>query len=201
MWGHRARIAVLLAQILWPCTPALAADLEGLKSLFTDNYNTFYEPRYCGRNIMRLVAAAQDRQIDLSGAYVLKIEGAGFLETSGFYTRGVPHERAALGYFHFVMVADGHVFDFDLHEPLVLGIEDYVRLQFTPAKEPAMIFGIQYRAREQLKWWTVTRIEIDDLTRPAANGASKAMKLGEYVDLEAVMALDRCRLALGPASV
>jgi hypothetical protein len=142
---------------------------------------------------------ARDRKIDLNGAYILKIQGAGFFETSGFYTRTAPHEREPLGYFHVVMVADGHVFDFDLHEPLALGVEDYIRLQFTPAKEPTLIFGVHYRAREELKWWTVTRIEIEDLIKHT-NRATAVMKLGEYVDLDAVMARDRCRAALSPGA-
>jgi hypothetical protein len=85
----------------------------------------------CGENIGRLVEEAKNQNLDLEGSYVLKIEGGGFLETSGFYTRSNPNERAMLGYFHYILVADGYVFDFDLNESLVLKLEDYVRLQFT----------------------------------------------------------------------
>jgi hypothetical protein len=90
--------------ILLTASTALAADLEKLTQLFQENYNTFYVPRFCGPNTARLIQAAQDQKIDLSNSYVLKIVGAGFLETSGFYTRSAPNERQMLGYFQEVVL-------------------------------------------------------------------------------------------------
>jgi hypothetical protein len=92
--------------------------------------------------------------------------GAGFLETSGFYTRGEVNERAMLGYFHFVFVADGYVFDFDLDEPLILRLEDYIRLRFLLQKLPYFIFGLYYVPEKELSSWTVSRFETNTyLTR------------------------------------
>src|SRR5690606_10559228 len=113
-------------------THAKAADIPALTKLFRTNFNSFYEARNCGKNIERLVEAAHEKRIDLRNAFDLRIVGGGFCETSGFYTRMVINDRAMLGYFHYVLVADNYVFDFDLAEPLVLPFEDYVRLQFSP---------------------------------------------------------------------
>jgi len=170
----------------------VAADLQKLESLYVENFDAFYEPRFCGRNIARLVKAATQERVDLQGAYILKIEGAGFFETSGFYTRNMPNKRAHLGYFHVVLVADDKVFDFDLHEPLALDLKDYIRLQFSPAREPLVIFGTTYRAREELKWWTVTRFEIDHYAQDSGQ-STWTMKMKEFIDLNSVFAQSRVR--------
>lgn len=186
------RLLVVLIFTFLAFSQAMAADLRALSELFVRNYNTFYQPRFCGRNTARLITEAAKRNIDLRNSYVLKIEGGGFLETSGFYTRSAPNDRALLGYFHMVLVADGYVFDFDLAEPLVLKVEDYIRLQFTPPHEPFLIFGIKYRALEQLPSWQLTRFETLDYARnkevPTAKG-----KLGQIIDLNRVMKLPRLR--------
>ena len=183
---------LLLIGITINSTQVHAADLKSLEALYTQNFDTFYQPRFCGRNIARLVNAALERKIDLDGAYVLKIEGAGFLETSGFYTRNAPNERAMLGYFHVVLVAENHVFDFDLHEPLSLNVNEYIRLQFSPANDSTTIFGIRYRASEQLKWWTVTRFEISDFVQDTKRATWK-IGMDKYVDINSVLSQPRVR--------
>lgn len=170
---------------------AHASDLRQLEALYAQNFDAYYEPRFCGRNIERLARAAFQHGIDLRGAYALKIQGAGFLETSGFYTREAKNERALLGYFHVVLVADGKVFDFDLHDPLVLDLADYVRLQFSPPREPYRVLGIQYDARAELEWWTATRYELVRGTGLAPQSTWKK-RLGELVDLD--VALDGRRI-------
>lgn len=172
--------------------PTFAADLKSLKQLFQDNFNSYYEPRFCGRNIQRLLINAKERNIDLTNAYVLKVVGGGFLETSGFYTRTDPNERAMLGYFHMVLVADGYVFDFDLNESLVLKLEDYIRLQFTPPYEPYVIWGITYIAQKELAYWKTTRFEWKDYVSNKHTATwEKSMK--DYVSLEEVMSRKRIR--------
>lgn len=171
---------------------SFAADVKSLKNLFQDNYDNFYEQRYCGRNIQRLLTNAKAKNIDLTSAYVLKIAGGGFLETSGFYTRTDPNERAMLGYFHMILVADGYVFDFDLYEPLVLKLEDYIRLQFTPAYLPYVIWGINYIPQKELANWKVTRFEWSDY----AVGKEKATwekYMKDFVSIDHIMTLKRIR--------
>ncbi len=138
---------------------SIAADIESLEKLFTKNYNSFYTPRFCGRNIEKFVKVAHQNGIDLSNSYVAKIVGGGFLETSAFYSRTNPNDRVMIGYFHMVLVADGYVFDFDLGEPAVLKLSDYVRLQFTPPYEPFRIYGIDYTAKSNPGSWDVTAFE------------------------------------------
>lgn len=171
-------------------TPAFAADVKRLASFFKQNFDALYEPRFCGPNIARLINAARENKIDLEGAFVLKIEGAGFLETSGFCTRTAPDKWAQLGYFHFVLIAENRVFDFDLHQPVVPEIKNYIRLQFSPAQEPTMVFGMRYRARDELKWWTVSRIELRDFVQGTGRVSWKG-KLGELVDLDAILSRPR----------
>jgi opacity protein-like surface antigen len=155
------KFLIILLLSLLTLSQALAADLKSLTTLFKQNYDNFYQPRYCGRNTARLVSEAHKRKIDLSNSYVLKIVGGGFWETSGFYTRNNINERAMLGYFHMVFVADGYVFDFDLDEPLVLKMDDYFRLQFTPPY-PFNFYGGEARTKSELKGWTLTRYEWPD---------------------------------------
>jgi hypothetical protein len=168
-----------------------AADLRSLRNIFVSNFDRFYVPARCGSNVGRLIEEANRLSIDLKNSYVLKIVGSGFLETSGFYTRGKINERAMLGYFHFVFVADGYVFDFDLDEPLVLKLEDYIRLQFSPQQLPYTVFGINYVPEKELQYWTVSRFEIDTyLSRPQV---AWTKKMPEIVNLKAVMTRPRVR--------
>jgi hypothetical protein len=144
---------------------SFSADVERLEKLFSKNYNSFYTPRFCGRNIEKFVKVANEKGIDLSGSYVAKIVGGGFLETSAFYSRSNPNDRVMIGYFHMVLVADGYVFDFDLGEPVVLKLQDYVRLQFTPPYEPFRIYGIDYSAKNNPGSWNVTAFDTNKYGR------------------------------------
>lgn len=63
---------------------ASAADLPRLKKLYEDHFDDYYDSRFCGRNTARLLTETVNRGINLSNSYVLKIVGAGTLETSGF---------------------------------------------------------------------------------------------------------------------
>lgn len=185
------KISIILA-LLMQLSTALAADLPALTQLFKENYNSFYEHRRCGANVARLVEAAQALGIDLDGAYPLEVRGAGFLETSGFYTRGDVDQRAMLGYYHVVLVADGYVFDFDLAAPLVLTLENYVRLQFTPPHAPFLVGGnIYFRPEKDLPWWRVVAYEIDSFTTTGTPQVRWEKKLSELVDLPRVLRLER----------
>lgn len=169
-----------------------AADLPALKKLFQENCQHFYLPRYCGRNIAKLIDEANKKNINLDNTYVLKIEGGGFLETSGFYTRTMINERSMLGYFHMVLVSDGYVFDFDLAEPLVLKIEDYIRLQFTPPYEPYTIFGMEWISHLELPRWSVTRFEWRDYIKNNENPTWKK-RMSEFVEIENILKKKRIR--------
>ena len=167
-----------------------AGDLLGLKNLFQETFHSLYVPRFCNQNIARFVAEAKKRNIDLSNSSVVKIEGGGFLNVSGFYTRESPNEWKMLGYFHYVLIVDGLVFDFDLAKPVILPLEKYVRLQFTPPVLPFVIFGIKYVPSEELKWWKVSFFE----TSPFAQLKTilkKSGTLGEFVSLENITSVPR----------
>lgn len=182
----RATIFIILTT-----STAQAADVQKLTQLFQENFNAFYEPRMCGRNTARFVGAAQKLNIDLSNSYVLRLVGGGFWETSGFYTRNSTTERDMLGYFHMVFVADNYVFDFDLHEPLVLPLEDYIRLQLTPSTENSGIWGKSYKPHLELPGWEMTRYKTEDYAKNIETILDKT-KLKDFVDLDSV--LNRKRL-------
>jgi hypothetical protein len=182
---------IFIAFLLFTVT-VNAADLRSLKNLFNDNFDSFYVPRMCGKNIERFVKEAAKRNIDLSNSYILKVEGSGFLETSGFYTRSEPNERTMLGYFHFIFVADGYVFDFDLAEPLVLKMEDYVRLQFTPPYDPYVVYGITINPIKDLTYWTATHYEWKNYI--SSNPVKTWEKsFGEIINLQSMMKKTRVR--------
>jgi hypothetical protein len=171
---------------------SFSADTHNLKKLFISNFDQFYVERHCRQNIIRLIEEAKKLKINLDNSYVLKFEGLGFLETSGFYTRSSVNERHMLGYYHFVFVADNLVFDFDLYEPLVLPLEDYIRLQFTPKSLPYYIFGINYVPEIQLKNWKITAYNLKNPHLPA-NSIIWSKKLGEWIDLSSIMKKVRVR--------
>lgn len=171
----------------------LAADVSKLKDLFVQNFDNYYEPRYCGKNIVRFVSRAVEEKIDLSNSYVLEIVGAGFLETSGFYAREAVDQRTMLGYFHVVFVADDYVFDFDLHRPVVLKLEEYVRLQLTPPFEPFNVFGIKYRSLEQLSGWTAIAFDWSGHIQKKVIELWRK-KFPEFINLERMLEIDRNKL-------
>lgn len=172
---------------------SFGADLNKLSILYQNNFNNFYEPRFCGENISRLLVEAQKQNIDLSNSYVLKVVGAGFLETSGFYMRNEPNNRKMLGYFHYVLVADNYVFDFDLHEPLVFLLEDYVRLQFTPPYEPFIIWGVKYDSMKELSHWSVIRYEVNEYLRTSSPRSTWTKSMPDVIKLKEVLSKKRLR--------
>lgn len=173
---------------LLTATSAFAADIKSLERVFKENFDHFYQPRFCGKNTARFITEAQKRKIDLSQSYVLKIVGGGFWETSGFYTRNNINERVMLGYFHMVFVADGYVFDFDLDEPLVLKLDDYFRLQFTPPF-PFTFYGGEARTKTELKGWTLTRFEWADYIKNIEK-PTWVKKLREIIDVDKMVEKD-----------
>jgi hypothetical protein len=183
---------ILILTFVFVSFSSHAADLKRLKKLFVENFDRFYVWRMCGQNIHTLVTEAQKQKIDLRNAFVMNIEGSGIWETSGFYTRGDINRRAMLGYFHVVLYADGHIFDFDLADPIVPNFEDYVRLQFTPPHEPYVHYGSVYDAKNQLQGWSISRYEIDTFNQSQAPETWKK-PLRELVNLDRVVKKKRIR--------
>jgi len=172
---------------------AHSADIPALKELFQKNFDSYYQPRFCGQNIRRFLEEASMREIDLSNAYVLKIQGGGFLETSGFFTRGNVNEREMLGYFHMILIADDIIFDFDLNRPLVLNKLDYIRLQFTPPHEPYYIFGIDYTKNGAPGNWNVTAFDSKDYSNGKESTLWKS-KIKDYIDIKELFKRERPNL-------
>lgn len=121
----------------------------------------------------------------------MKIVGGGFWETSGFYTRNNINERAMLGYFHMVFVADGYVFDFDLDDPIVVKLEDYFRLQFIPPSA-SDFYGGEARTISELKGWTITRYEWADYIKNIEK-PTWVKKLHEIMNVEKMVQGKRVR--------
>ncbi len=171
---------------------AFAADIRSLDKLFKENFDNFYQPRYCGRNTARFVAEAQKRKINLSNSYVLKIVGGGFWETSGFYTRNNINERVMLGYFHMVFVADGYVFDFDLDDPIIVKLDEYFKLQFTPPA-PYSFYGGEERTISELKNWSLTAFDYRDYSNNSKETVLWQKKLGELINVKRMIEKPRVR--------
>lgn len=146
----------------------------------------------CGQNIQRFVTEAANRNIDLSNSSVLRIDGNGFLNVSGFYTREKPNDWKMVGYFHYVFVADGYVFDFDLAEPIVVKLDDYIRLQFSPPTDPFVIFGITYGLQNEVGSWDVTQYTWQSIYKNAPVASNK-YKFGQIVDLKKISRMKRLR--------
>lgn len=178
---------LLLGFIFLSSTFVQAADIPGLTKLFADNFNTLYAPRMCGKNIERFIEAAQAQNINLDNAYVLKIVGGGFFETSGFYTRTNPNDREMLGYFHYVLVADRMVFDFDLNSPLVLTLENYARVQLSPPDTHpwAANWG------KDLSRWVITRYDIETYMKDSNPQITWKKSMGDLIDVTETLSRNR----------
>lgn len=95
-----------------------------------------------------------------------------------------------LGYFHYVFVADGHVFDFDLATAEVLPFAHYIRLQFTPAMDPYDPAQDLQRMRDDLPSWTLKRIELPEMLL-GGNKTTWEKKLRDLVSIDRVFELRR----------
>lgn len=178
----------------------MAADLSALTQEFAAHFNDYYIPRFCGRTIMRFIDESQKKNIDLSGAYVLMIEDSGFWGTNAFFGREVIDDRRPLGDFHIVLVAEGKVFDFDLHRPIVLPVEDYFRLQFTPPKDPYYLYPEKkeglFNTVSELSYLKLSRIELVDFPKPGKPIRAWTKTLHDAYDVDAIMKRKRLDIVL-----
>jgi hypothetical protein len=186
-----AQVSLILFTLLFSSL-GYSSELEKRNELFNNLFYSSYRPGYCGLNIKNLLVQANTNHININKSVVLKFVGAGFFETSGFYTRGKVNERAMLGYFHMVLLADGYIYDFDLNEPLVLKLEDYIRLQFSPPNDNYKLFGVIYNAQSQLNYWTVTAYDPIGYARGQHN-LLWTKNLNQLVDIESLFNSPRIR--------
>lgn len=170
---------------------SMSADLQSLTTLFQTNYNQFYKYGDCEANITRLIEAARNKNIDLSNAFMAKITGAGFLETSGFYTPEDPNQWRMLGYFHYVLIADNQVFDFDLHGGHVMSVEKYVRLQFTPPTMDYKIGNKIFRPENELRYWTIESFNVDSVGMNNKPELTWKKGLTEFISLNEILQIPR----------
>ncbi len=188
---------VIVCTVLFICglLPCQAADLPALQSLFYHDYNDLYVPRFCGQNIERFLRLAEERSIDLEGSVVVRISGQGFFETSSFFGRGSPNRRQNLGTFHFILVAEGHVFDFDLHVPVVLREPDYFRLQLTPDEMVSSpISGLthpKFHAREELANLEVKKFAPEAFIHLRGTQPYWVGQLRQLQDIDTILRIDR----------
>jgi hypothetical protein len=94
-----------------------------------------------------------------------------------------------LGYHHVVLVAFGHVFDFDLYGNQVPPLYQYVRLQFTGPKEPFQIGEGNYYSERFLQSWTVKIYAASTFASAPEQLAKK--KLSELIDIPRMMKLPK----------
>jgi len=167
-----------------------AADLKKLISLFEKIYNSHYTPVMCGRNIQQFLEIADASGIDINNTEVWKVKGSGYWETSGFHTRTSTTRRSMLGFFHVVLFAEGHVFDFDLQGPHVLKMYQYARLQFTPPHNPFPVGSLRYDFHKDLQKWTIEAFDANDHIKNIQTSLWKK-KFIDVFSLESLFSIDR----------
>lgn len=171
-----------------------AADLPRLTTHFSDTFVSNYAPRFCGENITRLIEQSVEAGIDLENAFIVRIEGTGFWMTQGFAVRGRAFGDYQSWTFHYVLVADGQVFDYDFTDrPRVTPFADYVFEMFVP---PAENRFREYQYERTLR--ESFRFTFHDARAYAANRSStrglapaKTAWLPELLDIEALLARPR----------
>lgn len=89
-----------------------------------------------------------------------------------------------LGYFHYILVADNYVFDFDLAHDKPVELKSYIRLQFTPPYEPFEIYGINYSENKNPENWELNMYDIK-------HNLIVTTKFNEFIKFKKVYSLDR----------
>ncbi|MDH4467559.1 MAG: hypothetical protein QE271_05825 [Bacteriovoracaceae bacterium] len=176
--------------LLFTFQMADAADVKKLTSLFEKIYNTHYTPVLCGKNIQKFLALAEQAGIDLNNSEVWNVKGNGHFETSGFHTRSSTTRRSMLGFFHVILYADGHIFDFDLQGPHVLNTYQYARLMFTPPSNPFPVGSVRHDFHKDLKGWTIEAFDAKDHIQNIQTSLWKR-KFMDVISLEKLFSIDR----------
>jgi hypothetical protein len=143
----------ILLIILCFATSTFGADLRGLKDLFARSYwSGMYVNNYCRENIERFVQRAQEDGINLDNSYMVQIVNDGF-DMFGLVSAISVREQGRLieprtvkppfrnigtsnWNYHFIMIADGEVFDFDFtNKNKVVKLSQYMTEQFIPVNK------------------------------------------------------------------
>jgi hypothetical protein len=173
---------------------AHAADLEKLETLFTETFVSNYQPRFCGENIKRFVAQAAARGIDLSGASIYKIVGGAWnLQT--FAARGLRPGGAQPFEFHWILVADGKVFDYDYTDRAqVITLEEYIPSMFIPRSRYEMgNFDPVHELRERIVFTAFDALAYVKNGYATAGLPFRNAAASELVDLDKVISKAQCR--------
>jgi len=165
-----------------------AADVARLTQLFHKTYKTHYEVRFCGKNMGRLIEKAIRQKIDLRGAKLLRIKSPDFWEVQTFSARGYERGYRRMFYVHFVLEADGLIFDYDFtNSPRVAKFEDYILEMYTP-KGP---IDVQYKFERAFRdIFELTFYDAENYIRngQSVDGIQKTeILLSDYIDVEKII--------------
>lgn len=141
--------------------------LSALTELFHSRFRTGYVANQCGSNISHFVQTALSQNLEISDAQVVMIENKGW-SVFGMVNAELAREEgpkianAVAGgpqfhpgetnwYHHFILIYDGHVFDFDFtNKPTVLPAQEYFDKMFLEEEKPQSgSFGTFYVGRDQ----------------------------------------------------
>jgi hypothetical protein len=173
---------------------AHGADLEKLETLFAETFVSNYQPRFCGENVKRFVTQAVSRGIDLSGASIYRIVGGAWnLQT--FAARGLRSGSAQPFEFHWILVADRKVFDYDYTDRAqVIALEEYIPSMFIPRTPYVMgNFDPLHELRDRIVFTAFDALAFVKNGYSAVGLPSRNYKASELVDLEKVISTAQCR--------
>jgi hypothetical protein len=178
-----------------------AADIPQLTDLFRETFVEAYTPRFCRDNVGRLIAAADKSGIDMRGAELVKLSSPDFWELNAFSARGYRLGDRRFFYFHYVLIADGYVFDYDFTDrAVILKVEDYFYEMFVP-KAPV---DIPYDYKKSFR--SIFQLEAYSIPEYIKNGKSTAgivpvtTDLAEYLDVEKIIEKANCVDTLRPVT-
>lgn len=176
-----------------------AADIPALTKLFTETFKTHYDARFCGMNITRLVESAMEAKIDMKGASLMKLESDAW-NLQCVSARG--NRPGSLRPFekHWVLFADGWVFDYDFTDkPKVIRLSEYIEEMFIPNFKPNL--GNYDPERSIRGAYQATLFDATEYYQNKSN--TQGMKrevvlMNELIDMDELFERVRCKKIIKP---
>lgn len=174
-----------------------------LTPLFQEGFDKLYVSGRCGDNILRLIAFAKEKNIDLKGAKVLEISNPGmtnfglvnveYARQGGRIVEETRHSKEPKfypgeknWYHHVVLEYKGYIYDFDYgNTPEVAPIKDYFEKMFLNEKKEneggEFYIGRNYKLKDYELVPREANIVLESRTNKLPLPEGKKLKLSQYL--------------------
>ncbi len=185
--------SALLVLVLAVTQSDRAAAAPALEALFQNRFETHYQERRCGDNILGLVRAARDQGIALEEARILMIENMGY-STFGMINVELARGSGKAGapgetnwYHHVILESEGRIYDFDYtNQPTVMGVREYFERMFLDEAKDVQPAFYHVGRENKLKDYTVEQHAalpyIEAISRRQPTPKPLTARLRQYLD-------------------